>query len=218
MNKKTFLTAALIAATMTGVNAQVGINNQVPMATLDVTAQKTDGTTAEGMIAPRLSGDQLKAADAQYATAQTGTIVYANAAVTTASTKTAKVTKSGYYYFDGTVWQPIGAASQWFYMPAAVLPTQTSDPAYNGTQFSVDLYGIYSQQFGLTNNALSVKALSATTLPIMAANQLEFFVTYFDNSVFQNVAVSDAGTLTYRVISGAIPTDATFMNIVFKVK
>jgi hypothetical protein len=106
----------------------------------------------------------------------------------------------------------------WFYMPSAVLPTATSDPAYNGTQFSVDLYGVYSQQFGLTNSTVSVKAPGATTLPITAANGLEFFVTYFDNTVFENVAVSDAGFLTYQVKSGAAVTDATFMNIVFKVK
>jgi hypothetical protein len=36
MNRKTFLTAALIAATVTGINAQVGINTDVPKATLDI--------------------------------------------------------------------------------------------------------------------------------------------------------------------------------------
>jgi hypothetical protein len=36
MNKKTFLTAALIAATAMGINAQVGINTDSPTATLDI--------------------------------------------------------------------------------------------------------------------------------------------------------------------------------------
>ena len=84
---------------------QVGINNTDPKATLDVTAKTTDGSKAEGIIAPRLTGDQIKAADTQYTSAQTGAIVYATAAVGTSTTKTANITDAGYYYFDGSVWQ-----------------------------------------------------------------------------------------------------------------
>jgi hypothetical protein len=36
MNKKIFLTAALIAATVMGINAQVGINTDAPQTTLDI--------------------------------------------------------------------------------------------------------------------------------------------------------------------------------------
>jgi hypothetical protein len=36
MNKKTFLAAALIAATVVGINAQVGINTDAPKTTLDI--------------------------------------------------------------------------------------------------------------------------------------------------------------------------------------
>ena len=84
---------------------QVGINNTDPKATLDVTAKTNDGSKAEGIIAPRLTGDQIKAADTQYTSAQTGAIVYATAAVGTSTTKTANITDAGYYYFDGSVWQ-----------------------------------------------------------------------------------------------------------------
>jgi hypothetical protein len=91
--------------------SQVGINTQTPKATLDVIAKTTDGSKPEGLMAPRLTGDQIKAADSQYGTAQTGTIIYATAAVTVASTKTAAITTSGYYYFDGSLWQKIGSGS-----------------------------------------------------------------------------------------------------------
>jgi chitodextrinase len=47
MNKKTFLTAALFAATMmTGINAQVGINTDSPTTTLDII--QTDKATNPG--------------------------------------------------------------------------------------------------------------------------------------------------------------------------
>lgn len=88
-------------------HAQVGINNTAPQATLDITAKTTDGSKAEGFIAPRLTGDQIKAADTQYNLAQKGTVVYATAAVTASSIKTSNITIEGYYYFDGVVWQRI---------------------------------------------------------------------------------------------------------------
>ncbi|BFO67778.1 hypothetical protein [Chryseobacterium sp. KCF3-3] len=88
---------------------QMGVNNQTPQATMDITAKTTDGSKPEGMIAPRLSGDQIKSGDAQYTTAQRGTLLYATSAVTVASVKTANITAEGYYYFDGNVWQKVGA-------------------------------------------------------------------------------------------------------------
>ncbi|WP_123902634.1 autotransporter outer membrane beta-barrel domain-containing protein [Chryseobacterium elymi] len=98
----------MIGATMAA--AQVGINTETPKATLDVTAKTTDATTAEGIIAPRLTGDQIKGKDAQYIAAQTGSIVYATSASSdagVAATKTINIDRAGYYYFDGTVWQNV---------------------------------------------------------------------------------------------------------------
>lgn len=87
--------------------SQVGINTENPVSTLDVVVKKNDGTTAEGVIAPRLTGDQIKAADSKYGAAQKGTVIYAIDAVSGAgTTKTQHITSEGYYYFDGTVWIP----------------------------------------------------------------------------------------------------------------
>lgn len=85
--------------------AQVGINNQNPKATLDVAAKMTDGSTPEGMMAPRLTGDQIRSGNAQYGPDQKGIIIYATAAVSSPDTKTANITAEGYYYFNGSVWQ-----------------------------------------------------------------------------------------------------------------
>lgn len=111
MKKNLILLGALMLSPL--VYSQVGINNESPKATLDVTAKTTDGTKPEGIIAPRLTGDQIKAGDAQYDTAQIGTIVYATAAVSgTASGKTINITSPGYYYFDNTlVWIKFGSGA-----------------------------------------------------------------------------------------------------------
>jgi hypothetical protein len=91
--------------------AQIGINTPAPAATLDVVAKNTNGTSSEGIIAPRLSGDQIKSADAQYATPQMGAMVYATNAVNGSTAKTVKITAPGYYYFDGAIWQKMGQDS-----------------------------------------------------------------------------------------------------------
>ena len=85
--------------------SQVGINTASPKATLDVLGKPTLATAVDGVIAPRLTGDQLKAKDAVYLADQTGALVYITQAVTTASVKTAKIDKPGYYMFNGETWK-----------------------------------------------------------------------------------------------------------------
>lgn len=86
---------------------QIGINTSNPKSTLDIAAKTTDGSRPEGLVAPRLTGDQIKGGDAQYTTDQKGNIVYATSAVSTVSPKTINITEEGYYFFDGNIWQKI---------------------------------------------------------------------------------------------------------------
>ena len=104
-------------------NAQVTVgSNTPPDATLDVVGQATVATIADGVIAPRLTGDQLKDKDAVYGSGQTGAIVYATAAVSAgnASVKTKNVISAGYYYFDGVIWQVLKRST------FNITPVQTS--------------------------------------------------------------------------------------------
>lgn len=94
-------------------SSQVGINTLSPKATLDIAAKTTNGTQPEGVIAPRLTGDQIKAADNIYTSAQEGIIIYATSAVTsiTAGSKTENITAAGYYFFSGSKWQKLGGGA-----------------------------------------------------------------------------------------------------------
>ncbi len=118
MNKKSIILGTLL---FTGIfaYAQVGIDTDQPKATLDIKATPTSTTKIDGLIAPRVTGDQLKTNDSKYTTDQDAAIVYVTAAVSgTVSDKTTNVTSIGYYYFDKTV----GAQGRWMKIanPAAV--------------------------------------------------------------------------------------------------
>jgi hypothetical protein len=132
------------------MQAQVGIGTMYPQATLEVAGMATQTNVADGVIMPRLTGDELKAKDNAYGAAQTSAMVYITAAVGSASAKTANVTAKGYYYFDGTIWQaikdgktpnpsPIKPNKSAILNDAALFGILANAPAYNaGNSASID--------------------------------------------------------------------------------
>lgn len=104
MKSKLFTVAALSLSFWTF--AQVGINTGDPKASLDVTGFPTVGSKLDGIIAPRLTGLQLR--NKTYTAAQTGAIVYVTVADTAPAGQTINVNTPGYYYFDGAEWSGLG--------------------------------------------------------------------------------------------------------------
>lgn len=86
-------------------DGRVGINTSTPASTLDVVGVPDDTTVLDGVIAPRITGDQLYAKT--YTTDQTGALVYVTEAATSTNQtdQTINVASTGYYYFDGSAWQ-----------------------------------------------------------------------------------------------------------------
>lgn len=103
--KKTLFVLGILGFTTAyaQMEKRVGINTEEPKATLDVKGDPTATTHFDGIIAPRITGDQLKAKN--YGTEQTGALVYVSTAATTPEGQTINVKNAGYYYFDGNVWQ-----------------------------------------------------------------------------------------------------------------
>ncbi|RMZ58655.1 hypothetical protein D1632_13750 [Chryseobacterium nematophagum] len=114
MKKTNLLFYMLFGATAFG---QVGVNTTSPKATLDVTAKNTDGSTAEGVIVPRLTGNQLFAAIASnvYSMDQHGSMVYVYqpADLDKQTGQTQNIDDFGFYYFDGfeNKWNKLGSVS-----------------------------------------------------------------------------------------------------------
>ncbi|MBP4138922.1 hypothetical protein [Flavobacterium geliluteum] len=78
--------------------AQVGISTTDPKVTLDVTGEPNVPTKLDGILPPRLTGDELKAKS--YGASQNGTIVYVTQPSFSPSGQVIDVTASGLYVFN----------------------------------------------------------------------------------------------------------------------
>lgn len=137
--------------------AQVGINTQLPQATFEVAASASDVTKTDGMIAPRITGNQLRAKNSRYTSAQDGAIIYVTAKDDIPSGKTANVTSIGYYYFDKTL---NSNAGQWVKIAdVASIPSNTNIYTNNGSLTGTRL--VNQEGFSLAfQNANNINAFS----------------------------------------------------------
>ena len=106
--KKKFVIIVAALMLFAAAQAQVGINTENPKTTLDVVNRAENTEAADGVMMPRLTGDELKSKENAYGIDQISAMVYITAPVTSPSTRTQNITTKGYYYFDGGVWQPVG--------------------------------------------------------------------------------------------------------------
>lgn len=98
MNKK--LINLVIALTgVSTVYAQIGINSASPNTTFDIIA-KTSGTRPEGILIPRLTGDQIKNMENLLGSAQNSMIIYATSAASSLTASTIDLTAPGFYYYN----------------------------------------------------------------------------------------------------------------------
>ena len=229
---KLYLSLTLLILTINLSYSQVGINTENPAATLDIVATSTDTSTAEGFIAPRLTGEQLASKNSQYKSAHNAAIVYVTEADPKAIGKTKNITTSGYYYYDanadnGTgansgLWIPLTSArKQQFYIPSIILPTNASDLpdptlySYSEGIFTVKLFEVYKKQYGTPQ----VKSDASASLSLSSsASDFNYFVLYYDPSVFNSVTITPSGYLNYALADGYVLSEKTFMNIMFREK
>lgn len=196
------------------VFAQVGIGTLTP----DDSAQLDVFSSNKGVLIPQVALLSTTNNTTPIVTPKTSLLVYNTASVSDVT--------PGYYYWSGSRWNRLvteaqGAIPKFFYMPSIAMPTSsahfvTGDGfTESGGVFRVNLHGRYQAQFATPE----VKnPTQTTTLPTLPANKLDYYITSYDKAVFESVAVSNAGVLTYKIKTTAQVTAATFMNIVFAVK
>jgi hypothetical protein len=204
--KKAFFSTILFL----GINlfsSQIGVNTDTPQATFDIVLPSNyiKGSKA-GITIPQLSGNQIEAINT--IGIRSGTLVYS----TGASSEVIKdVTSEGYWYWKNPIdkWEPLLVnAPKFFYSPSVPINTSLSIS-------SIDLYSNYKNQF---TAPMASSTGSTGSIPIFAADQLEYYVTWYDNTIFNNVIIDSNGVLTYSTLSTADTSKPTYMNVVFVVK
>ncbi|HLN95211.1 MAG TPA: hypothetical protein VK183_06215 [Flavobacterium sp.] len=83
-------------------HAQVGIGTTNPASTLDIVGSASTPSIMDGLIPPRVTGNQLTAKT--YASQHVGAMIYVTATPTTTTTQTREVKRPGMYFFNGTRW------------------------------------------------------------------------------------------------------------------
>lgn len=239
MLKTTSISILLIAIFFLESNsyAQTGINIIEPKATLDVVAKSPSGqnTHTDGILIPRIDRER-----AQFMTdIENSTLVYINNSVTGTQTGKAEyINSEDFYYWKANIvggidqgkWIkliPSNTPPSFFYMPSLVLPTSELDSriintnntnyTYNSSTkiFAVNLYAIFSNQFS-TPIAKSNTDAKLTSFVLPTATQYDYFVTYADTAVFEQITLDANGILTYKVKENSIIRNGSFMNIVLK--
>lgn len=105
---------------------RIGMNTPDPKATLDITA-KTDGSLqAEGLMIPRLTGDQIQTMTASIQPGTESLMIYATARPVSPTAKVSKITQPGYYFWNGTDWESMGVNSNIYTSDGAITTTLAS--------------------------------------------------------------------------------------------
>ncbi|MDG4651823.1 tail fiber domain-containing protein [Chryseobacterium arthrosphaerae] len=98
-----------ISSMMFSQTGRIGINTPNPKATLDITA-KTDGSAAaEGLMIPRLTGDQIQTMTANIQPGTESLMIYATAVPASPTAKVARITQPGYYFWNGSNWDSMAS-------------------------------------------------------------------------------------------------------------
>ncbi|ASE60781.1 hypothetical protein CEQ15_04355 [Chryseobacterium indologenes] len=100
-----------MSSSMYSQAGKIGINTVNPKATLDINA-KTDGSSqAEGLLIPRLTGDQIQTMTSNIQPGTESLMIYATTAPASPTSKVSKITQPGYYFWNGNNWESVGINS-----------------------------------------------------------------------------------------------------------
>ena len=85
------------------LQGQVGINTENPETTFEVVGKPDDLNHYDGIIPPRITGDQLAAKF--YSSTKKGAIVFVSSLPSNMVGQAVNILEAGPYYFDGNLWQ-----------------------------------------------------------------------------------------------------------------
>ncbi len=131
------LSLIFFSANASAQQGRVGINTSSPKTTLDIAA-KLGSTDADGLQAPRLTRAELTAkGNSLYGTDHTGAIIYiTDVTGGDVNSQRVNITAVGYYFFDGSLWQKVGAGSDMYKNNGTLTSNRTVSQGTNTMAFT----------------------------------------------------------------------------------
>jgi hypothetical protein len=188
--------------------AQAGINNSLPIATLDITAKNPTGsaTNVDGLLIPRVDRQRAQS----MSSVPNSTLIYINSIATGTLTGSAvNIDAVGYYYFSGTAWTKLGTSVNFYNSNGTLTGARTITTNGNPLLFTNEntSVAIVTSQ-GLGTLAASGFTKGSTTLTGGSAN-LDIYVedaspaqiNSYGNSTKLSIGTTNAAPLTLKTNS-----------------
>lgn len=189
MTKK-LLNLAVAFSSISAFYAQVGINSTSPNTTFEIVS-KTSGTKPEGILIPRLTGDQIKSMELLLGSSQNSMMIYATTAATSLTGSTIDLTAPGFYYYNSGLakWVAINNFGTAAKTPISGLIDGTANNSIDSKNFAQSWdWTTASTQTPLTlrANALTTGTLLDITSTSTALNSTNGLVRIINNAAPSN--------------------------------
>lgn len=134
-----------------------------------------------------------------------------------------KIFNQGVYTWDGNRWRSAFSGKRFFACPTFSLPLPwISRPT--DENFTYDLYAEYEKQYTkgtgslFTSNNASLQTIASKSLDrLYKRHELDYVVTYYDQSVLKISEIDENGVMSYDVLNHA-PDKDVFINLIFVIK
>lgn len=211
MKKYYFL--IILFSLASSVSAQVGINTSDPKATLDIQKGK-DETKADGIIPPRVTGDELQDKEGSYDLPQNGAIVYVTAprTTTTGAIKTINITSTGLYIYNATALNSDQLPGLWTKIGTII--SSTGDGAYalkaSGNlvllSLGLNLLGSTVNYFALTNTTAGIYTAEIPSSQVITIGTQPGYYLVPSDGIYQiNYSFRTGQGISAELLSGAKP-------------
>ncbi len=180
--KKTILSTATLLMFCSFSFGQVGVNTDLPKATLDI-KQSNVVNNAEGVLIPTFTANELANLDANYSSDQNGIVVFISGGTGNAG-KTVNINGTGFYYYDAQtqLWVTTGGQEPWISETTKIGATSNTENIFQIGQVGIGNSSIdTSAQLDVvsTNKGVLIPRMSKTDREAITspANGLMIFNT-----------------------------------------
>ena len=158
-------------------------------------ANTNGDTQAEGLIIPRLTGDQIKTMTNNLQSGTESLMIYATSAPAVSNAKVDKITQAGYYYWNGSIWETIGGLTSNIYTADGTITTAQAARNVELNGKNLVFSGVGSVGIGVANPSAKLD-VAGTVKDLIAEGKVKHF------------GLSEAGAQTIRRAHAVQPVTA----------